>query len=61
MSLLWCCCELPGGFTLAGITVSASVYLVKQNDMKAAHLTRLKRKMFAQKSAMVLLAHLHCK
>ena len=37
MSRLWCCCcGVPGGFVLASISVSASVYLVKQNDMKAA-------------------------
>lgn len=35
---LWCCCGVPGGFALAGISVSASVCLVKQNDTKAAYL-----------------------
>lgn len=45
MSPLWCCCGVPGGFTLTGISVSAPVYLVKQNEMKAAH---LKRKMSSQ-------------
>lgn len=33
MSLLRCCYGVPGG-----IAASASAYLVKQNDMKAAHL-----------------------
>lgn len=38
MSTVGCCCRVPGGFALRGVSVSASVYVVKQNDREAAHL-----------------------
>lgn len=46
MRLLWCCCRFPGGFTLTGISVSALAYLVKQNELKAAHLKTTKKQGF---------------
>lgn len=38
MSTVRCCCRVPGGFALRGVSVSASVYVVKQSDREAAHL-----------------------
>lgn len=38
MSTVGCCCRVPGGFALRGVSVSASVYVVKHSDREAAHL-----------------------
>lgn len=49
MSTVGCCCRVPGGFALRGVSVSASVYVVKQNDREAAHLKAREERAFKEK------------